>query len=600
VQHIKVFVSSPGDVADERRIVHAILRDLEEAPAWQGKISIRVIRWDNPNSPTPMYANYSPQEAVNLHLPKPSECDVVVLLLWSRFGTPMSSPLRDDGTQYLSGTEWEYEDARDANVRVLLFKRADEPVASLRDPDFDERKRQLGLVDAFFARVTGGAHGARGGYISYTAAEFETKFRNIIESVLRQMIDGGPHPEHSSREIIERLTKALDEAKRENLDLRQQLVLRRASPAPAGPFLGTDPRVSKPSIDVEVQRLSGSDTEALQRDAAVVAVAPAMPLRLIAPIKDELVGPTKPVAWGVSAVGADTSPFSGSGVVVAILDTGIDEAHPAFAGVQLIQRDFTGEGDGDRLGHGTHFAATVFGRDVDGVRIGVARGVRKALIAKVVSAEGSSSDMLVTAIQWAVDQGADLIGLSLAFDTAMLEHSFLNHGMTEVLARAEALQAYVANVQLCERLSSLLQAAALSSKSSLIVAAAGNDSEQVHAAPVTMPAGIEGILSVAALAKEGPSFVTASFSNAGALVSAPGVRIVSARAGGGLATLTGTSTSAAHVVGVAALWLEKLRRNAPAPTPTLQTLLASATKVGVRDASDAAVAGLGLVHAPQE
>ena len=54
--------------------------------------------------------------------------------------------------------------------------------------------------------------------------------------------------------------------------------------------------------------------------------------------------------WGVKAVGADTSPFTGDGVIVSVLDTGIDAAHPAFAGVEIVQRDFTGEGDGD--GHG--------------------------------------------------------------------------------------------------------------------------------------------------------------------------------------------------------------------------------------------------------
>ncbi|MEI9927905.1 MAG: hypothetical protein WDN44_09735 [Sphingomonas sp.] len=44
----------------------------------------------------------------------------------------------------------------------------------------------------------------------------------------------------------------------------------------------------------------------------------------------------------IGAVGALTSNYSGAGVTVAILDTGIDATHPAFAGVQIVQRDFTG------------------------------------------------------------------------------------------------------------------------------------------------------------------------------------------------------------------------------------------------------------------
>ena len=61
-------------------------------------------------------------------------------------------------------------------------------------------------------------------------------------------------------------------------------------------------------------------------------------------------------AWGIHAVGADTSSWSGDGVRVAVLDTGIDASHPAFDGVELVQRNFTGESDEDLDGHGTHCA----------------------------------------------------------------------------------------------------------------------------------------------------------------------------------------------------------------------------------------------------
>jgi subtilisin family serine protease len=47
---------------------------------------------------------------------------------------------------------------------------------------------------------------------------------------------------------------------------------------------------------------------------------------------------------GLVAVGAQTSPFTGQGVTVAILDTGIDETHPAFQGKTMAKKDFTGEG----------------------------------------------------------------------------------------------------------------------------------------------------------------------------------------------------------------------------------------------------------------
>ena len=63
------------------------------------------------------------------------------------------------------------------------------------------------------------------------------------------------------------------------------------------------------------------------------------------------------------------------------------------------------------------FERTIFGRDVDGKRIGIARGVRKALIGKVLSdTGGGSSEMIFRGIQWALDEGAHVISMSLGFD----------------------------------------------------------------------------------------------------------------------------------------------------------------------------------------
>ena len=51
---------------------------------------------------------------------------------------------------------------------------------------------------------------------------------------------------------------------------------------------------------------------------------------------------------------------------MAVLHTGIHAKHEAFRGIQLIEKDFTGEGDGDQDGHGTHVAGTIFGQTVQG------------------------------------------------------------------------------------------------------------------------------------------------------------------------------------------------------------------------------------------
>ena len=61
----------------------------------------------------------------------------------------------------------------------------------------------------------------------------------------------------------------------------------------------------------------------------------------------------QPVLMGI--LNATPDSFSGDGIVVSILDTGIDDAHPAFAGVDLVQHDFTGEGNGDQHGHADQY-----------------------------------------------------------------------------------------------------------------------------------------------------------------------------------------------------------------------------------------------------
>ena len=138
-------------------------------------------------------------------------------------------------------------------------------------------------------------------------------------------------------------------------------------------------------ITIEIEEISNREIKALANEADVVCIAPPMPMKLIEPFAAD--GQAQPAAgaptWGVNAVGASTSPFTGNGVVVAVLDTGIDPGHPAFAGVTLVQKNFTTAGPNDQHGHGTHCAGTIFGRDVDGTRIGVAPGVKKALIGKV-------------------------------------------------------------------------------------------------------------------------------------------------------------------------------------------------------------------------
>ena len=365
--------------------------------------------------------------------------------------------------------------------------------------------------------------------------------------------------------------------------------------------------VSAAGLSVEIDNIDRHALPTVAGRADVLAVAPVIPMKLIAPT--EVQGSVQPaadgVAWGVKAVQADTSPFTGDGIVVAVLDTGIDASHPAFSGVNIIEKDFTGEGNGDQNGHGTHCAGTIFGRTTEGTRIGVAPGVKKALIGKVLGTQGGSSDQIVSAIQWAVENGANVISMSLGMDFPGLVERLQEIGFPAALATSRALEGYRANVQLFERLASLIRAQGAFGQSTVIIAAAGNESLRDEnpdfEIAVSPPAVSEGIISVAALGESAQGLTVASFSNTGANVSGPGVAIVSARAGGGLRSLSGTSMATPHVAGVAALWAEKIKAvGVLSPLQLTARLIGSATANGLKPGLDPFDFGAGLVRAPQE
>ncbi|MGX9727176.1 MAG: S8 family serine peptidase [Candidatus Electronema sp. VV] len=145
----------------------------------------------------------------------------------------------------------------------------------------------------------------------------------------------------------------------------------------------------KPILTVE--EMTPSELARRSKDATVRGIAPKMPIKLISPLSatEFSTEDTESLVWSVSAVGADQSAFSGKGVIFSVLDTGIDRNHAAFSGVTLIEHDFSGDGSGDRQGHGTHCAGTIFGRAIAGKRIGVAPGFEKALIGKVLRDDGT-------------------------------------------------------------------------------------------------------------------------------------------------------------------------------------------------------------------
>ncbi len=145
IPYIRVFISSPGDVNAERKIALDVIDYFPNRPAYREKVAFRVVAWDKPGAGTAMLGTLTPQEAINRGLPKPSECDIVVVIFWSRMGTPFTDT---DGTEYLSGTHWEMLDALNSDrPETIIFRRREEKLFKSSDK---KGREQYDRVEDFF------------------------------------------------------------------------------------------------------------------------------------------------------------------------------------------------------------------------------------------------------------------------------------------------------------------------------------------------------------------------------------------------------------------------------------------------------------------
>ena len=353
------------------------------------------------------------------------------------------------------------------------------------------------------------------------------------------------------------------------------LILRKRRHAIEDPFtemVGAGDYETRLPFDASTADLKDREAADVRKDPNVEDMIPAIPYSLIEPFEAD--NPVPPAQWGLAAVGAVECPYDGSGVVVAVLDTGIDKDHPAFSGVTLDLMDFTGDQEeglagaapdthGD--GHGTHVAGIIFGRDVDGTRIGVARGVTKALIGKVIGVQ-RDTERLYNAIEWALKKKADVICMSLGFDFPKLIQQRVEEGYPLAIAAARALAEYRSNIRLFDRLAGLVDARVARGRGALLVAAAGNESKRevnpAYTVAASPPASADGFLAVGSVRRTDASaapLAVSNFSNTGCHVAAPGDGIQSARLGtSGLIAKSGTSMAAPHVAGLVALWTQRL------------------------------------------
>lgn len=158
-------------------------------------------------------------------------------------------------------------------------------------------------------------------------------------------------------------------------------------------------------INAAAMSVSLAELDRLTEDAEVSLVWPDLPVYAILDQSVPII--RAPQAWELG--------YTGRGILVAIVDTGIDAEHPDLAGRVVEQKDFTGEGAGDGNGHGTHVAGTVAGNGAasNGKYKGVAPDAT-LVAARVLGSTGSGRQSWVMAgIEWAVERGARVINMSL-------------------------------------------------------------------------------------------------------------------------------------------------------------------------------------------
>ncbi|MCP3877935.1 MAG: SUMF1/EgtB/PvdO family nonheme iron enzyme [Sulfitobacter sp.] len=190
---LRVFLASPGDVPLVRKLAREAITHLCGERRFRGRIHIEIIAWDQPGAAVAMEAGLTPQEAIARDLPKPEECDLAVIIFWSRIGTrlPSDFELKEDGTPYLSGTEWEYLNALEGyrsngKPTVWLYRRKGAPNPDLDDPDHDSIVDQWNKLKVFFTTLGNPDSSLAGGINDYEAPD---DFRQQFEHHLRDRLD---------------------------------------------------------------------------------------------------------------------------------------------------------------------------------------------------------------------------------------------------------------------------------------------------------------------------------------------------------------------------------------------------------------------------
>ena len=148
---LRLFISSPGDVGREREVAYRVIERVE---AWfGGRVTLEGYFWEH----EPMRATRGDFQE---NIPEPANFDLVVCILWSRLGSRLHPGIhqRSDGSPYASGTEYEFENARESFKRsgrpdLLVYRRTEMPLFPAEPrKEMEARIRQWEALKTFCER----------------------------------------------------------------------------------------------------------------------------------------------------------------------------------------------------------------------------------------------------------------------------------------------------------------------------------------------------------------------------------------------------------------------------------------------------------------
>ena len=181
---LRIFVSSPGDVIPERKVVKRIIDYLNEE--FSGSALLIPIFWEE----EPLLAT----ETFQSQIISPRDTDIYVGIFWSRLGSILPDHIRrPDGSRYMSGSEFEFEDAfygskETGKPDILVYQKMGDPTIPLSDrasvmDRFDQKERLAGFVERWFKSEDGDSFIAA--FHGFSSTE---QFEEMLTGHLRKLV----------------------------------------------------------------------------------------------------------------------------------------------------------------------------------------------------------------------------------------------------------------------------------------------------------------------------------------------------------------------------------------------------------------------------